>query len=36
MALKQIGGGDVDLIDLAQDRHSWWAVMNTVTNLRVP
>ena len=26
----------MDLIDLAQDRHRWWAVVNAVMNLRVP
>ena len=27
--------GDVDWIDLAQDRDRWWAVVNTVMSLRV-
>jgi hypothetical protein len=35
MDLKEIGFGDVDWIDLAQDRDRWWALMNTVMNLRV-
>jgi hypothetical protein len=26
----------VDWIHLAQDRHHWWAVVNTVMNLQVP
>jgi hypothetical protein len=28
--------GDVDWIDLAQDRNRWRAVVNSVLNLRVP
>jgi hypothetical protein len=28
--------GDIDWIDLAQDRHRWRAFVNTVMNLRVP
>jgi hypothetical protein len=30
------GWGDVDWIDLAQDRNRWRAVVNSVLNLRVP
>jgi hypothetical protein len=26
----------VEWIDLAQDREEWWAVVNTVMNIRVP
>jgi hypothetical protein len=36
MDLREIGFGDVDWINFAQDRDRWWAVVNTVTNLRVP
>jgi hypothetical protein len=36
MDLKEIGFGDVDWIDLAQDRDRWRALVNTVMNLRVP
>jgi hypothetical protein len=28
------GGGDVDCVDLAQDRNRWRAVVNVVMNLR--
>jgi hypothetical protein len=31
-----VGGDDVNLIHVAQDRYRWWAVVNTVMNLRVP
>jgi hypothetical protein len=36
MNLREIGFGDVDLINLAQDRDTWRALVNTVMNLRVP
>jgi hypothetical protein len=36
MDLGEIGFGDVDWIHLAQDRDRWWALENTVMNLRVP
>jgi hypothetical protein len=36
MDLREIGFGDVDWIDLAQDRDRWRALVNTVMNLRVP
>jgi hypothetical protein len=36
MDLRGIGFGDVDLINLAQDRDRWRALVNTVMNLRVP
>jgi hypothetical protein len=35
MDLKEIGLGDVDLIQLAQDRDRWRAVVSAVMNLRV-
>jgi hypothetical protein len=34
--LRDMGWGDVDWIDLAQDRDQWRALVNTVMSLRVP
>ena len=28
--------GGMDWMDLAQDRDRWWALVNTVMNLRIP
>jgi hypothetical protein len=36
MDLREIGWDGVDWIDLAQDRHQWRTLVNTVMNLRVP
>jgi hypothetical protein len=36
MDLGEKGFGDVDWIDLAQDRDRWRALVNTVMSLRVP
>jgi hypothetical protein len=36
MDLREIGFGDVDWINWAQDRDRWRAHVNTVMNLRVP
>jgi hypothetical protein len=36
MDLREIGFGDVDWINLAQDRDRWRAVVNTVMSLQVP
>jgi hypothetical protein len=33
--LKEIGFEGVDWIHLAQGRDKWWALVNTVINLRV-
>jgi hypothetical protein len=32
--LREIGWGDMDRIDLTQDRKKWRALVNTVMNLR--
>jgi hypothetical protein len=31
-----MGWGSMEWIDLAQDNDRWWALVNTVKNLRVP
>jgi hypothetical protein len=36
MDLGEVGWGDVDWIDLAQNRNRWRALVNLVLNLRVP
>jgi hypothetical protein len=36
MDLREIGFGDVDWIDLAQNRDRWRAIVNTVMDLWVP
>jgi hypothetical protein len=36
MDLREIGGGGMDWIDLAEDRDQWRALVNTVMNLQVP
>jgi hypothetical protein len=36
MDLVEVGWGDVDWIDMVQDRGRWRALVNSVLNLRVP
>jgi hypothetical protein len=36
MDVREIRCGDIDWIDLAQDRDQWNALVNTVMNLRIP
>jgi hypothetical protein len=35
MDLKEVGWKIVDWMHLAQDKDQWWAIFNTVMNLRV-
>ena len=35
MDLQELGCGGIDWIDLAQERDSWWALLNVVMELRV-
>jgi len=36
MDIQEVGCGDMDWIELAQDRGRWRALMNVVMNLQVP
>jgi hypothetical protein len=36
MGSNEIGSVGIDWIHVSQDRDEWWAVVNTIMNLRVP
>jgi hypothetical protein len=36
MVLREIGWGDMNWINLAQDKDQWRVLVNTVMNLQVP
>ena len=36
MDLQEVGGGCGDWMELAQNRDSWWALVNKVMNLGAP
>ena len=36
MDLQEVEGGCGDWMELARDKDSWWALVSTVRNLRIP
>jgi hypothetical protein len=36
MDLREIGWGGMDWIDVAEDWHQWWALVNMIMNILIP
>jgi hypothetical protein len=36
MGVKEVGCGDMDRIEMAQDRERWWALVTALINFRIP
>jgi hypothetical protein len=36
MDLQEMGCGSMDWIEMTEDKDSWWALVNTVMNIRLP
>jgi hypothetical protein len=36
MDLQKVRSGDMDWIDLAEDRERWWALVSEIMKLRFP
>jgi hypothetical protein len=34
--LQEVGLGDIDRIDVVQERDRWWALVNAVMNFQAP
>jgi hypothetical protein len=36
MGVKELECGDMDRIEMAQDRDRWWALVTALMNVRIP